>query len=358
MPKLDAAIFNKVELSAVQKEHLEELKSSVDELIVDEGDLFQLKTAYDEYIEACFDYHQYEDAAAGLEFINENSETFELSDAVTAVLLRQFGMVAFSKKDIDTAEAKFQKSLALLDDNPTDNEELLAKLLTDLGNVKAINEETEAAIEYYETAIEMNEANELDVATPFHNLGLIFLEMQNHEEATECFESALEIYQLDNNLPQQESMHLQLGTIYFAQDNLNDALRNFHYATELQEENSEQKGKTLLSMVNVLLKMGENAKAVQIYEQALPILQNFSDLDFKAEHYFQIANLYRNYLEDNKTAIRHYQTALEIAKTEEEHTEWRDLMIAKIEDSIAICQENIQQNHKKKSGLFGRLFKK
>ena len=161
-----------------------------------------------------------------------------------------------------------------------------------------------------------------------------------------------------DNLTQQEAMHLQLGAIYLAQDNLNNALKNYHYASELQEEDSENLGKIYLTMVNILLKMGENQKAVHIYEKALPILETFSDLDIKAEHHFQIANLYRNYLADDDKAISYYQSALEMAKTEEEHTEWRDLMIAKIEDSIAICQENMQQKTKKKSGLFGRLFKK
>lgn len=358
MPKLDAAIFNKVELSADQKEHLEELKSSVNELIADEADVFQIKSAYDDYIEACFDYHQYEDAESGLNFIHDNSETFELSDAETADLLRHFGVLAFSKKEIDTAQQKFEKALALLEDNTEDNEELQAKLMTDLGNVESVNENFETAIDYYESAIELNEANEIDAATPFHNLGIVYLETHNVEEAVECFESALEIYQEQDNLTQQEAMHLQLGAIYLAQDNLNNALKNYHYASELQEEDSENLGKIYLTMVNILLKMGENQKAVNIYEKALPILETFSDLDIKAEHHFQIANLYRNYLADDDKAISYYQSALEMAKTEEEHTEWRDLMIAKIEDSIAICQENMQQKTKKKSGLFGRLFKK
>lgn len=358
MPKLDAAIFTKVELSAEQEEHLAELKSSVDELIADEANLTQIKTAYDEYIEACFDYRRYEDAENGLNFIKEHSATFELNDAETADLHRHFGMLAFSKQEVETAKAEFEKGLAFLEDSTDEDETLRAKLLADLGNIAALEEDFSTAIELYEAAIEINEENEIDAATPFHNLGLVYLEAQNLDEAADCFEAALEIYQEEGDVAQQEIIHLQLGSIYFAQENLTDALRNYHYATELQEENSEKLGKTYVSMVSILLKMGENPKAVDIYEKALPMLVEHSDLEMKAEHYFQIANLYNRYIEDYEKAIQYYQLSLEVAKTDEEHIEWRDLMVAKLEDSIAVSQENLDKKNKKKSGLFGRLFKK
>lgn len=358
MPKLDAAIFSKVELSTEQGEHLAELKSNVNELIADEANLVQIKAAYEEYIEACFDYRQYEDAEEGLNFIHENSATFELTDAETAELHRRFGVVAFSKQEIEIAKAAFEKALTLLEDSTDEDEELRAKLLADLGNIAAINEDFIAAIEYYETAIEINEENEVDAATPLNNLGLIYLESQNYDEAADCFEAALEIYQEEKNLAQQEIMHLQLGAIYFAQENLTDALRNYHYATELQEENSEILGKTYVSMVSILLKMGENAKAVDIYEKALPMLAEHSDLEIQAEHYFQIANLYNRYIEDYDKAIQYYKASLEVAKTDDENPEWRDLMVAKLEDSIAVSQENLDKKNKKKTGLFGRLFGK
>ena len=360
MPKLDAAIFSKMELSAEQEEQLAELKSSVDELIADEANIAQIKTAYDEYIEACFDYRHYEDAETGLNFINEHSETFELSDAETADLRRHFGVVAFSKKETDTAKTEFEKALQFLEDSTDEDETLRAKLLADLGNLAALKEDFSTAIEHYEAAIEINEENEIDAATPFHNLGLVYLESQNLDEAVDCFEAALEIYQEENDVAQQENMHLLLGSVYFSQENLTDALRNYHYATELQAEKSEKLGKTYVSMVSILLKMGENQKAVEFYEKALPILIEHSDLELKAEHYFQIANLYNRYIEDYESAIKYYQHSLEIAATDEEHIEWRDLMVAKLEDSIAISQENLDKQNKKqsKSGLFKRLFKK
>jgi len=358
MPKLDAAIFTKKELSAEQEEHLADLKSSVNELIADDASLTQIKTAYDEYIEACFDYHQYEAAETGLNFINEHSATFELSDSETADLHRHFGVLAFSKKEIEKAKIAFEKGLTFLEDSTDEDEILRAKLFADLGNIAALEEDFLTAIELYEAAIEINEENEIDAATPFNNLGLVYLETQNLDEAADCFEAALEIYQEEEDLLQQEILHLQLGSIYFAQDNLTDALRNYHYATELQEENSEKLGKTYVSMVSILLKMGENQKAIEFYEKALPILAEHSDIELQAEHYFQIANLYNRYIEDYEKAIQYYQSALDVAKTDDENPEWRDLMIAKLEDSIAASQENMDKKNNKKSGLFGRLFKK
>ena len=358
MAKLEAAIFSKVELTDEQNNHLAELKSSVDELIADEVDLIQLKAAYELYIEACFDYRQYENAEQGLNFIYEHRETFELNDAQTADLYRHFGVLAFSKKEIENAKTEFENGLTLLEDSTDEDEELRAKLLADLGNVASVQEDFETAVKNYEAAIDINEENEIDAVVTYHNLGLIYLENQNLNDAADCFEAALEIYQEEENIAQQEIMHLQLGSIYFAQDNLTDALRNYHYATELQEENSEILGRTYVSMVSILLKMGENTKAVDIYEKALPMLIAHSDLEVKAEHYFQIANLYNRYIEDYKSAVKYYQKSMEIAATDNENPEWRDLMIAKLEDSIAVSQENLNKKNKKKSGLFGRLFGK
>ncbi|MFK7946130.1 MAG: tetratricopeptide repeat protein [Saprospiraceae bacterium] len=358
MPKLDAAIFSKIELSTEQEEHLAELKSSVDELITDKADLVQIKTAYEAYIEACFDYNHHENAEEGLNFIHENSATFELNDAETAGLRRRFGVLALSKKETETAKVEFEKALALLQDSTNEEEALRAKLLADLGNIAALNEAFNEAIEYYEAAIEINEENEIDAAAPFNNLGLIYVESQNYDDAADCFEAALEIYQDKEDLAQQEIIHLQLGSIYYAQDNLTDALRNYHYATELQDEDSEKLGKTYVSMVSILLKMGENEKAVDIYEKALPMLTQHSDIEMKAEHYFQIANLYNRYIDDYEKAIQYYQASLDVAKTDDENPEWRDLMVAKLEDSIAVSQEKLNKKNKKKSGLFGRLFGK
>lgn len=358
MPKLDATIFSKSELTTDQKEHLAELQSTVKELITDDAEATQIKTAYEEYIETCFEYRQYESAEEGLKYIYERIETFELDDAATANLHRQFGVLAFSKKEIDNAKAEFEKAASLLEDSTDQDEALRAKLLADLGNIAAINEEFATAIDYYEAAIEINEENEIEAVTPYHNLGLVYLESQNLEEAADCFEAALEIYQEEKDLTQQEIVHLHLGAIYFAQNNLTDALRNYHYASELQEKDSEKYGKTYISMVSVLLKMGENKKAVEIYEQALPSLAAHSDIEIKSEHYFQIANLYNRYIEDFEKAIKYYKLSLEVAKTDEEHQEWRELMIDKLEDSIAVSEENLAKQNKKKSGLFGRLFKK
>lgn len=357
MPKIDAAIFKDVAITPEQETELTDLSQAVQTLVDNEAETSEIKAAYEEFIEACFDLRQYERTEDSLNYLKESQA--DLTDSEQGVLHRRFGVLAYSRKDMEVANDDFEKGLELA--KAAEDSELEAKLLCDLGNIAAINEEYDEATELYESAIELNEENELDVATPFFNLGLIYLQNQNLGEAADCFEAALEIFTEEEDEQQKEEVHLQLGSIYFAQGDLNEALLNYHYATGLQEENSERLGKTYVSMVSILLKMGQNEKAIEYYEKALPILIQSDDIEIKSEHYFQIGNLYSRYMEDFGKAIECYENSLAIAKTDTENEEWRDLMVAKLEDSIQLNSEHLSKANKKqskKSGFFGRLFGK
>lgn len=357
MPKIEAAIFSATEITETQAISLNELEQQVQTLIDNDAETSEIITAYHEFIEACFDLHQYERTVKALDYLKENQQ--DASDADKGLSHRRFGILAFSRKEFDVANSEFEQGLTLAQE--AENVELEGKILSDLGNVAAIKEDFEAAIEFYEAAIEINEDNEIDAATPFHNLALVYLEVQDLGEAAECFESALDIFTEEGNVEQQEALRLQLGAVYFANNELKEALVNYHYATELQEENSEKLGKTYVSMTSVLLKMNQHQKAAEYYEKALPILIQHGDIELHSEHYFQIANLYNQYLDNFEKAIHYYGKSLEVAKTDTENDEWRELMIAKLEDSIEFNKEALAKQNKKqskKSGFFGRLFGK
>ncbi|MFT6148288.1 MAG: tetratricopeptide (TPR) repeat protein [Saprospiraceae bacterium] len=357
MSKTEATILEAENLTAEQTEQINDLQESVQHLIEKEVEAEKIQAAYDELITVCFDLRQYDTAMDGLNYIREHSSELDLNDTQTAALHRRFGVAAFAKEEFDEAKIEFDKGIALAA-NDIDIE-LEGKLLCDLGNIAAVKEEFSEAIELYEAAIEKNEAHEIQQTAPYINLGLIYLKVQNISEAAECFEAALEIFDEEEELDRQEILHLQLGRIYDALNNDKDALLNYHYASELQEEGSEILGETYVLMAGVLLGMAENGKAIEYYEKALPIVLEHGDIELKAEHYFQLANLYSRYDEDYETAIQYFENALEIAKTDEENEEWRNLMVAKLEDSIEVNQENLSKFSKrksKKSGLFGRLF--
>lgn len=359
MSKIETAIFSPVTLTATQIERLEELAKAVEQLIENEADKSEIRTAYDAFIEACFDLRQYENAIEGLNYLKANSSELDLSDAETADLYRKFGLVAFSKNEMEEAKTLFEKALNLVADEV--DVVLEAKLLCDLGNLAAANEAFEEAAELYDAAIEFAEEHEIATATPFINAGLVYLQMGSLGDAIEYFEIALEHYEDDEELEKQEMLHLQLGSLYHAQNNFKEALLNYHYASELQEEDSEVLGKTYVIMANILTAMAEHNKSIEYYEKALPIFMEHGDIELKSEHCFQLANLYGQYKEDYATSLEYYKKALEIAKTDTENEDWRDLMVAKLEDSIEIAKENLAataNKKNKKSGFFGKLFGK
>ncbi len=359
MPKIEATIFKALDLTAEQQELLANLEGGIQELITDGADLHVLKTAYDEYIVACFEYQQYENAEAALNFISDNSTELDLSDADTADLYHRFGVLAFTKKDFETAKNQFEKALELIgDDEPF---ELKGKVLCDLGNVAAVNEAFEEATALYEAAIEVNEEHEIESVKPFFNLGLVYFEQGDEGTSIEYFETALEMLEEDEELELQEFAHLQLGAIYYSQNNLKKSLLNYHYASELQDEEAENAGKTYVAMVAILLQMGENAKAIEFYEKALPNLMANGTLETSAEHYFQLANLYTEHQQAYQQAIDYYQKSLDLVNQDEQNDEWRNLMVAKLEDSIESNKELLNKadlKKSKKSSFFGRLLGK
>jgi tetratricopeptide (TPR) repeat protein len=359
MSKIEATVSSNENLLEEDAQQLSELTEVVTQLIEREANITEIRVAYDELIGACFDLRQYEMAVGGLNFLKENSSELDLSDAETADLYRKLGLVAFVKKEIDEAKTEFEKALDLLKDEV--DVVLEAKLLCDLGNVAATKEDVSEAIELYESAIELSVEHEIETPEPFINLGLMYLETEHIEEAIECFETALELYDEGEALDKQEMLHLQLANIYAVQNSHKDALLNYHYASELQEEDSEILGKTYVAMAGILSAMAEHDKSIEYYEKALPIFLEHSDIEVKAEHYFQLANLYSSYQEDYAKALEYHKKALEIAKTDTENKEWRDLMVAKLEDSIEVAEENLSKfggKKSKKSGFFGKLFGK
>jgi tetratricopeptide (TPR) repeat protein len=359
MSKIEATVSSNENLLEDDALQLSELTEVVIQLIEREANIIEIRTAYDELIEACFDLRQYEMAVGGLNFLKENSSELDLSDAETASLYRKFGLVAFVKKEIEEAKIEFEKAWDLLRGEV--DVVLEAKLLCDLGNIAATKAEISEAIELYESAIELSEEHEIETPEPFINLGLMYLETQHIEEAIECFETALELYDEGEALDKQEILHLQLANIYAVQNNHKDALLNYHYASELQDEDAEILGKTYVAMAGVLSAMAEHDKSIEYYEKALPILLEYGDIEVKSEHYFQLANLYSSYKEDYTRALEYHTKALEIAKIDTENQEWRDLMIAKLEDSIEVAEENLSKyvsKKSKKSGFFGKLFGK
>ncbi len=279
-----------------------------------------------------------------------------LSEEDTATLHRRFGILSFTNKEFEAAKTEFNKGLSLVKDGV--DVELEAKLLGDLANIAAMQEDYNTAIELNEAAIEKNEANKIDSAIPYHNLGIMYMEVQNYDEAVDCFESALEIFGEEEDLDKQLFLHLQLGELYSARQDWKTALLNFHYASEIQEENSEALSKTYLYIVTILIKMNEHDKAIEYYEKAMPIILEKGDIEYRSDNYFQLANLHVQFKDEFTTAIEYYENALAIAKTDDnpENQEWKELMIAKIEDSLSETREKqavVDKKKSKKSGFFG-----
>lgn len=309
---------------------------------------------FEALIQALLSDKQYEKARLLLNNALTEQETIEPNDV--AFCKASLGFISIIDEDIDAAFKYLNEALQ----QTNETEELYAKIQFRLGLCYSSEKKLEEAITHYIASIDWGNDNDKPSAEGYFNLAITYLEMEAMGEAIECLQNALEINEEYGSTIPASDILLQIGDVQAYQQNWKEALSNYHYASEYQEDNEDPSlGKTYYKMVQVLMNMDKFSTAINYYEKSVPLIVNDLTPDRQSDLHFQLANLYVDYKDDFSKALEHYKAAKDYLANETEQDEVYQMNLEKLNDSIAQMEEKVNKaaaKPKAKKGFFKRLF--
>ncbi len=309
---------------------------------------------FQELVQILLSDKQYEKARLLLN--NELAEKQDVEPNDLAFWKASLGFIAIIDEDIETAFNYLNEALT----HTNETEEIYAKIQFRLGLCHSSEKKLEEAVAHYIAAIDWGNDNEKPSAEGYFNLAVTYLEMEAIEEAIECLQNAVEINEEYGSTIPTSDILLQIGDVQAYQQNWKEALSNYHYASEYQEDSEDPNlGKTYYKMVQVLMNMDKFSTAINYYEKSVPLIINDLDPDQQSDLHFQLANLYVDYKDDFEKALEHYKAAKEYLANETEQDEVYQMNLEKLNDSIAQMEEKVNKaaaKPKAKKGFFKRLF--
>lgn len=156
----------------------------------------------------------------------------------------------------DDAYAHFQRAAAIVPDDPISH--------ADMGAYLHQHGRLPEAIQQYEIVVHLAGASGLR-ASVYSNLGSAYRQLGNYDKAKESFDHAL---QLDSGLP---NAWMGMGDLALDQGKLDDAIRYFSHALELQRT-----GEGYLHLGRALAQDNRRSEALTAYRQALELSPHFT----------------------------------------------------------------------------------
>ena len=186
-----------------------------------------------------------------------------------AVALNNIASLYFEQEDFGKALEFHTKSLKIREQ--LGNKNYIGQSLNNIGLIHEFQEDYEKALEYYGQALEMNKAakNLSGTSYSYTNFGIINHLQKNYTEAISYHFQSLEIRQQIGDRSGAASSMNDLATVY---KDLNNCRQSINYSTsalEIAREigNLELTEGILKSLYGCYKKLGQNGKALQMYEE-------------------------------------------------------------------------------------------
>ncbi|HUM69820.1 MAG TPA: protein kinase, partial [Chloroflexota bacterium] len=207
-----------------------------------------------------------------------------------AAAYRAAGTLAHYHQDYPAAETQLQTSLALWQNLDAPAESEVASTLNLLGSVAWAEERYEAATQYYNQSLTIQQrlGNRRQVAQTLHNLGLVAHHQGHYDIARLHYQQSLEI---DRSGGDQLGILLNsnsLGTLSQELGDYNAARAHLSAALPLAQEldNKQQIMMILGNLGNVALPEGKVAEARRYYEAGLALAHEAESPNFLAMNSF------------------------------------------------------------------------
>ena len=233
----------------------------------------------------------------------------------------RLGQLLIKLGEFDQAECVYETLLG----QSTSDECEIARLYSQLGRVKDIQGEYEAALSFHNKSLEIRERilspNDPDLAYSYGNIGIVYYNMGNYSTALSYYDKELEMKKIAfaSNDPALAKCYNNIGLVYDDMGDYTRALSYYEKDLEITKIALPPNHPDLATSYNniglVYRNMGDYSKAVLSYEEALKIWKIVlpSSHPNLAAAYNNIALAYRD-MGDYTTALSHFRKALEIWK--------------------------------------------
>ncbi|VVB93053.1 Photosystem I assembly protein Ycf3 [uncultured archaeon] len=192
-----------------------------------------------------------------------------------SIILGDLGLIFYYLGELDKALEYYESALKLNEE--LELKERIAIGLGNIGIVYQIKGALDKALEYYESALKLNEelGNKEGIARNLVNIGIFYRNKGELDKALEYYESALK---LDEELEDKKGMasdFSNIGVVYGVKEELDKALEYFEKASKLSEELKIKEGMAIQfgNIGNVYRLKGELDKALEFSERALKIFK-------------------------------------------------------------------------------------
>ena len=169
-------------------------------------------------------------------------------------------------------------------------------------------------LEAFEESSDLTQAQEIKngLARVYGGLGVIFSEQSNYAKAIIFHFKALKIYELTQQFQKQATVYNNIGVEYEAQGEYLKALSYYSKGLAIQKKRKDPAvGITVSNIGNVYLKMKNNAKAFDFFNQAQQLFQKYPNQRGLGDLYNSFGAYYHQ-LQIPQKAIPYYALAINL----------------------------------------------
>jgi len=227
------------------------------------------------------------------------------------------GNYYLTKGELDKALEYYKTALELEQDEELRRKEGIAKQLGNIGNIYRIKGELEKALEYHEKALELDEElrRKEGMAADYGNIGIVYKTKGELSKALEYHEKALEVYVRLGRKEGMATAYGNIGIVYFTKGELDEALEYHKKALKLVEELGIKEGiaRQLGNTGIVYFTKGELDEALEYFKKALKLVEELGIKEGIAKQFENIGSVYSRKGELDK-ALENFEKALGIFK--------------------------------------------
>lgn len=218
------------------------------------------------------------------------------------------------KGDFDDAIEYYNRALAI---NEANNDlRGVGAISNNVGNIYRKQGNFAKATEYYFRSLKIREDinDTRGVATSLGSLGLLFMSQSQYDEAIDYFNRCLPLFEeLGNKLAEAGTLN-NLGMIYAEQGYLDKALDTYKQSLKIREEMNSKRdiAESLINIGTIHRELGEYDKAIDYFEQSRTISAASRDQNGEALSLYNLGSAYARQKQFNK-AIDFGNKALQMA---------------------------------------------
>ncbi len=236
----------------------------------------------------------------------------EKNDRYIAVSYRIVGLCTYLKRELDSTEYFYTKSLEIYKKNNW-NTRNLAHLYNSFALLKNAVNEYEEAISFYNKSLEINiqNADTSGIVGNYVNMGILYSRLNDNKKAIELYQKTLD-YNYDNY---KVSVLTNMGVSYSKLDQKDKAVKAYEEALALSEnsDNFKNTANILNNISNIYIEQGRLKKAEILLEKSLNISTQYNYYN-KIIHSYMLRGNIRQQEKKYTQALNNYFKALDLEK--------------------------------------------